>query len=274
MFARAGCGDRQQRRREQRGQDGRASPDRSPLETCDSHSLTAQRYQRPRETPNARQRAREAVRPRVVAERQHVGARPRRPAARAAAGRRRGARSRRPARARRRPRPRGRSPRRGRARRRRRPRRSLRSLQARGSWPRSQPTPTARERCGWGRTARPARRMPRTRRAAARVQTGGSPTRTSAASVEPSRAARHAETSTGRPLPAAGRPTNRNLTSAAAGQRGSLGGATSGERQKSLSTDCGATWTLRAPRAATYALTWGPYVTTASAKRYSRRSGR
>ncbi len=43
--------DRQQRRREQRGQDGRANPDRSPLVTCDSHSLTGQRYQRPRETP-------------------------------------------------------------------------------------------------------------------------------------------------------------------------------------------------------------------------------
>ena len=100
------------------------------------------------------------------------------------------------------------------------------------------------------------------------------PARMSAASGELIRAARQADTSTGTPLPAAGRPTNRNLTSARAGQRGSLGGETSAERQKSLSTDCGATYTLRAPRALTYALTWGPYVTTASAERYRRRSGR
>ncbi len=85
---------------------------------------------------------------------------------------------------------------------------------------------------------------------------------------------RHASSSTSTPFSRWGRPTNTNFVLAAAGHRGSLGGFTSGERQKSLSTACGATCTLCAPRALTYALTCGPYVTTASAERYNADSGR
>src|SRR5271165_5063234 len=93
------------------------------------------------------------------------------------------------------------------------------------------------------------------------------PTSTSAASAGRSPDARHASISTASPFSRAGRPTNRTFVAAVLGHDGLLGGATAGALQKSLSTDCGATCTLRAPRARTYRLTCGPYVTTASADR-------
>src|SRR3984885_7824448 len=80
---------------------------------------------------------------------------------------------------------------------------------------------------------------------------GSMPARTSAAVVALSSAACQAAKSTGRPFSSAARPTNRKRTSASMGQRGSMGRASAEERQKSLSTACGATCTLRAPRALT-----------------------
>ena len=62
-------------------------------------------------------------------------------------------------------------------------------------------------------------------------------------------AVRHANASTSKPFSRAARPANRKRVAAPAGHAVSLGGAICGERQKSLSTDCGATCTLRAPRA-------------------------
>src|ERR1035441_5658482 len=77
------------------------------------------------------------------------------------------------------------------------------------------------------------------------------PASTSAASGGASAAPRQAAVSTASPFSGAGRPTNRNLTSGSVGHELILGGAMSGALQKSLSTDCGAMCTLRAPRALT-----------------------